>query len=544
VLQLNGAANQKDLSNQIGSPPISPASGLGGTQRALYLAVVVLLPLALGGGPLWAWSLAEVLIGLSAILLSIRRAIGSTPYIPLEGVRAAALLMFLSFAWAVTQLLPTPFAHPVWAETAAALGNPVRGSIALDRSAGLRSLSRLLMYVVAFFVTYQVFYRSSQATSALKALAVATTCYSIYGLCAYVFTPDHLLWLRRWAYFDDLTSTFVNRNSFATYAGLGLLMNYTWLRSMSNDRSSSRRPLRLRIVAFLNLVTRRAPLPLIGLASTSAALLLTHSRGGLIAATLGLGAILVLELLGRWRMSGQQRLLIGVASLGFLLTLALSGETTLARLLGTNPYAEERLQIYAMVRDAIAASPYLGHGLGSFETVFPIYAGTPAALRYDLAHNDYLELAFELGIPAATSLVLALLLIAFKCLRDALAGRRNSSLPTLGVGASILVGVHALVDFSLQMPAVALTYATVLGLAVGQSRARDLSSRSQMQQGPEQSTARATIALHRASGWMETAIESTARKGGQHGRGHEAANPRKGDDVLADPQGNMVVHER
>ena len=37
------------------------------------------------------------------------------------------------------------------------------------------------------------------------------------------------------------------------------------------------------------------------------------------------------------------------------------------------------------------------------------------------------------------------------------------------VAASVLVGVHAMVDFSLQLPAVALLYALIMGVACAQS---------------------------------------------------------------------------
>jgi hypothetical protein len=48
----------------------------------------------------------------------------------------------------------------------------------------------------------------------------------------------------------------------------------------------------------------------------------------------------------------------------------------------------------------------------------------------------------------------------------------------LAVGAAILVGVHSIFDFSLQMPAIAVTFAAILGLGVAQAfpaRAHDRS---------------------------------------------------------------------
>jgi len=41
--------------------------------------------------------------------------------------------------------------------------------------------------------------------------------------------------------------------------------------------------------------------------------------------------------------------------------------------------------------------------------------------------------------------------------------------PATGVAATLLVGIHSFFDFSLQMPAVAITYACILGVACAQS---------------------------------------------------------------------------
>jgi hypothetical protein len=43
------------------------------------------------------------------------------------------------------------------------------------------------------------------------------------------------------------------------------------------------------------------------------------------------------------------------------------------------------------------------------------------------------------------------------------------TIPAIAAGASVLVGVHALVDFSLQIQAVTLTYMTILAAGVAQA---------------------------------------------------------------------------
>jgi O-antigen ligase len=118
-----------------------------------------------------------------------------------------------------------------------------------------------------------------------------------------------------------------------------------------------------------------------------------------------------------------------------------------------------------MIRDA----PLTGFGLGTFEAAYPPYAQDLVRLTVDKAHNDYLELAAGFGLPAAVLWWIALLWLVGLCVRAATIRKYGRVYPVTAVGATALVGTHAIVDFSLQMPAVAITYAALLGLGVAQS---------------------------------------------------------------------------
>ena len=103
--------------------------------------------------------------------------------------------------------------------------------------------------------------------------------------------------------------------------------------------------------------------------------------------------------------------------------------------------------------------------------------------RFTKAHNTYLENALELGVPAAAALVLSVALLARQCLR---ALRRRRGVFVYGWMAccgTVLVGCHSTVDFSLQIPAVAVLYAAILGTGCSQSWSSsiDTSSRTREQ---------------------------------------------------------------
>ena len=77
---------------------------------------------------------------------------------------------------------------------------------------------------------------------------------------------------------------------------------------------------------------------------------------------------------------------------------------------------------------------------------------------------------FELGVPAALALFASIGGLALMCLRGWRRRHRDWVYPALGVAASVLVGIHALFDFSLQIPAVAILYACIMGIGCAQSR--------------------------------------------------------------------------
>ena len=75
----------------------------------------------------------------------------------------------------------------------------------------------------------------------------------------------------------------------------------------------------------------------------------------------------------------------------------------------------------------------------------------------------------DLGVPAAALLGLSFAVIAGVCLRGLMVRRRDRLYPALAVASMVLLGAHGLVDFSVQIPAVAATFALLLGLGFAQS---------------------------------------------------------------------------
>lgn len=112
------------------------------------------------------------------------------------------------------------------------------------------------------------------------------------------------------------------------------------------------------------------------------------------------------------------------------------------------------------------ARPWFGWGPGSFEIVFPVYQGPylrrpdgRSAARFEFAHNDWLQLAAEVGLVGAAIFLVPGAVLATR------AWRRSDGAARMGVIGCGLVAAHAAIDFPFRNPAVALTWVVLLATA-------------------------------------------------------------------------------
>ena len=453
-------------------------AGLAGRRRApvfhALIAVTLAAPLPLGAYADWAWASIAALCGLLLVLwgvstLAKRTAADSPPAFVWWSASAIALAML----WALLQtagFMPEGWHHPLWRDTAEALGAPYRGAISLDPAEGRKSILRIVTYAGVFWLALQYGRDHRRARCALRALAVGSACYALYGLGAAFTGIERVLWFEKSVYHDAVTATFVNPNSFATYAGIGLLCATAVLRDRFERGAPEAVGLRLRLNYLFAEFMPRNVLFLAMWLILAGALLLSLSRGG--AAATALALLVFFWALALRRGPGARTLALGPAGLilaGAVL-FVLIGDGLQRKLWEVGSDWTTRSEIYSQTVTAIEDRPLLGAGLGTFGPVYRSYRTGEIRPGVNMAHNDYLELALELGVPAAVLFVLGFAVLALGCAGGVRARPRNAALPAAGVAACTLVGAHALVDFSLQIPAVAVTFSLVLGVSAAQAR--------------------------------------------------------------------------
>jgi O-antigen ligase len=209
-----------------------------------------------------------------------------------------------------------------------------------------------------------------------------------------------------------------------------------------------------------------------------ASLLLSGSRGGFIAflAEVILAAVLVFGY-GPRQARKVTALLGGSAMLAAALLFFWMAPRHVAQRLvkmgnGTHPPEVELRTRLVAARDSLGIlrdHPWLGSGLGSFETAFPRYMSFPSDFRWDHAHNDYAEALAETGGAGGVAVVTALGMffwLAFRNVRERLRQPAGWMQFAATVGCCGLL-VHSFADFNLRIPANAAWFAVCAALATG-----------------------------------------------------------------------------
>jgi O-antigen ligase len=93
---------------------------------------------------------------------------------------------------------------------------------------------------------------------------------------------------------------------------------------------------------------------------------------------------------------------------------------------------------------------------------------------WDKAHDTYIEIFQGLGLLFGAALIACVVILVWECVKGARTRRRDATIPAIAASVSVLIGINAFVDFSLQIQAVTLTYMAVLGAGVAQAREDDL----------------------------------------------------------------------
>ena len=433
------------------------------------LAIVVLATIIPYGAvnPFWFY----VAVILNGALFALTLAIPFRNEELLRVYRAALLILLLTCAYLLVQAAPfnpNPVENPIW-KTVHDLLKLHGGSISVDPATTFATIPAIVHPFLIFMAVLVLHQTDEAAISLWRRLALLGASVAALGLVQFVFFPGRLLLGEKTHYLDSVTGTFVNRNNASTLFGLtvlvlaGVLVRYFQQIFLYGDFAHLPEQVRRRRQSGFFFFLGLSAVALV-------ALFLTKSRGGLIS------AFVPLLLLATWfgytivppTAAPRVRIGFALAAAGAIFVLfAVLGAQSLFRL-EQGGIDDDRWCVFKSTFAAIKDYPWFGTGFGTFEQVFPVYRDPACGLSglWDRTHNSFLEGYLGMGLPFA----LLVAIIVLYLLRIFTVGyrtrRRFRIVPLIGVGMLLLVILHSLVDFPLQIPGVAAYFAAAIGATV------------------------------------------------------------------------------
>jgi O-antigen ligase len=451
-----------------------------------FIAGLAWCPFWFGSNAPLAWGVNAVLFPGLVIIYELSLMIrGERHPVGIKQLKVPAAFFAGVVIWILIQnatWTPAWLHHPIWQMSADALERPIDGSISVNRDLTTLALLRLITAASVLWIAIQLCRDAARANILLWSIAAITCAYAAYGLFAFAVTPGRVLWFEnRHLQRVFLTSTFINPNSFVAYAGIGFIaICGLILRLYRHEFAAAGGSIRFRVATFIEVTGQKGAALIGGAAVILVALLMSGSRGGIASTVLGLSVLGALALKLRKRQFAEQRqAIIAFIAFGALLLAAAFiafGDVAIGKITQQGFRDESRLAVYTIAMRSIIGAPLLGYGYGTFADVFPMFrdhsVGTSG--RWEMAHNTYLEVFQGLGLVFGSMLVASVVLLVLRCVKGAMRRQANETMPSVAASVAFLLGIHVLVDFSLQMQAIAITFMAVLGAGVAQSESSRL----------------------------------------------------------------------
>lgn len=452
-----------------------------------FLLVLAWAPFPYGSNRTWAelvlgLGLGSIMFAWSGLALSGFATVSSLT----RRLLLPASCVALALGWGLFQSIDLVFiserlgfslkflAHPVWAMASGAIGTDVGAYISVDPEKTRQAVFAASLSVAAFLIAFFLARERERAAALFTGLIAIALLYALTAIASFYTQFDFQSWLMPDPRPDygRLAGPFINPNHFAAFVGLGTLAALGTFAESVRQSVVWDRGWRVLLRSGIHSLTGPNALRLAAIVVMLSALLFTQSRGAVISLIAGIMALAVVLSFGRDLSPGEasgRRAIVALLIAVLGVSIALSADPLLNRVQNYGLRDDIRMSLMGSTVRAIETAPLTGHGFGAFQRYYPIFADGTVAGDVDEAHNDVLETLADLGLPAGLAWLAAPVLLASMCVAGCFRRRRDRVYPAVGFAASVAVGLHAFADFGLQVPAVAVTYAALLGAGVAQS---------------------------------------------------------------------------
>jgi len=346
-------------------------------------------------------------------------------------------------------------------------------SLSIAPSATLREGLFLAALFILGFLVLKTVVRGRQIRTILAVVIGSGVFQAFYGLFELSRDDPRILFYKKMFSPESVTGTFVNRNHLSGYLEMIVPLALGLAIARMNLLTFGVKGFREKLLLWTSKGVLGNVLILAAAAVMSLGIVLSNSRSGVV--VLGLSVFLFLGFsVSSFSRTGYRQPWVGKSvRVTFLIVTALAiyvgVGSTIKRFALDDLLHEDRPLYWANTADIVGDFPLFGTGLGTFASAYNAYEtrGGPE-MQLVHAHNDYLECVAELGIVGAAILIGGILCLAVQAYL-VWRKRRNAEARALALGGIVSlagIGVHAVTDFNLRIPANAVLFTVVLCLTL------------------------------------------------------------------------------
>jgi hypothetical protein len=379
----------------------------------------------------------------------------------LSFARPATMLAAIPALWMLIQVLPLPFlAHPNWASAETAIGHPITGAISIDIGSSVMALGFYLTIVAVAFWSAAITVDRQRAESVLFALMSATALIGLTVAVANIFGLPY----------SNFTTSLFERTQGIDCVAMGtLIATAAGIRTMERYETRRANPDR-----SLSALLRTFAACAIAFAICVSVLLMRAPIGTLVATGFGFVVLTAVVMVRRLGLGPWGIVAIALPAIAVAGILAAS-EPRLRTESFTLAFAKDApASLMSMSQRILGDTPLRGSGAGTFVAIAPVYRDIEDQAAISTAPTAAAVVAIELGRPMLWLIVATMAGAIYGLLRASLRRGRDSFYSTLGASCLITLLFLSFMNAGVLGSAPAMIAATMLGLAIAQSKSRSV----------------------------------------------------------------------